>query len=93
MNDNTITCPHCKQQFEISEALKHEIEEKVVQDERKKFEAKLREEVKKAEEQAKNKAIKTLEAEIKNSEEEIGLWIYAPYFNESLHGMFNASLK
>ncbi len=28
-----------------------------------------------------------------NSEDELGIWISAPYFTESLHGMFESSLK
>jgi hypothetical protein len=29
MNEQLITCPHCKQQFPLSQAMQHEIEEKV----------------------------------------------------------------
>jgi hypothetical protein len=34
----TIICPHCKEEVELTEALTHQIEEKVLDDSRKKFE-------------------------------------------------------
>lgn len=50
---NTIVCPHCNKEVEISEAFRHQIEDKVKKDSLKEFEAA----VKKAEQDAYDKAI------------------------------------
>lgn len=51
---NTITCPHCKKQVEISEALTNQIENDILEKERDKH----REELEKAERLAEEKALK-----------------------------------
>lgn len=40
---NTIICPHCKEEIELTEAFTHQIEEKVLGDQQKKHEEELRE--------------------------------------------------
>ena len=50
---NTIKCPHCGRPVEITEALKHQIEEKALNDLNLKHQQALEEAVKKAEEKAK----------------------------------------
>lgn len=56
---NQVICPHCKKSFEITQAITHEIEEKILQEERIKF----KEELEKAKTQIEEKASKRLQQE------------------------------
>lgn len=58
-----LTCPHCKKTFEITDAFKHELQEEILAQERKKYEKELSE--------AKKKAAEDVAGELKAYQEEI----------------------
>lgn len=68
---NTITCPHCKKTVEIDLAIRHQIEERVLEDER----AKHQKDLEQLRKDTESKIAKRLEEEfllkVKNSESEI----------------------
>jgi len=64
---NTIQCPHCKKQVELSEAILHEFQDKIREEEQKNLKAKFEKE--KAEDQAEQEKRLRLEFEEKNKEQ------------------------
>src|SRR6185369_10385907 len=68
---NTVQCPYCKKQFELSEAFKHQVEEDI----RRETDTKHKEELKKLEREIEEKAEKRIKEEValmlKNSENEV----------------------
>ncbi len=67
---NTVTCKHCGKAFELSEALTHEMTEKIRSEQSEKFERDLEKAKLAAEEKALKKAKEELKLELKNSQNE-----------------------
>jgi hypothetical protein len=71
---NTISCPHCKKKFELSEALVHELEETLLQKEREKQRKDIIQMKNEIEEQTRKKALSEFQSRIdtmtKEKEEE-----------------------
>lgn len=67
---NTVTCKHCGKVFELSEALTHEMTEKIRVEQSEKFEKDLEKIKAEAEEKALKKAKDTLKLELKNTQTE-----------------------
>ena len=67
----TVKCPNCGQEVEISEALKHELEEQALAEERSRHKKELEELERKADEKAKQKAEEDFREELINRREEI----------------------
>jgi hypothetical protein len=68
--ETKIKCKYCGREIEISEALRHEVQEKILKAEREKHERELKEVEKKAEEKALVKLQKDFELQIKNLQKE-----------------------
>ncbi len=68
--ETKIKCKYCGREIEISEALKHEVQEKVLKAEREKHERELEEVAEKAEKKALVKLQKDFELQIKNLQKE-----------------------
>jgi len=68
--ETKIKCKHCGQEIEISEALRHEVQEKVLKAEREKHIQELEKVSKKAEEKALTRLQKDFELQIKNLQKE-----------------------
>jgi hypothetical protein len=67
---NTIKCTKCGEEIEISEAFKHQIEESVRDEERKKFDVEIEKTVKDAQEKASKKMEEQYALEMKNLKED-----------------------
>lgn len=67
---NLVSCPHCKKQFEISEALTHQLKEEVTSSLEKKYEEKFNAAKQNAEELAFRKISEINELKLKNLENE-----------------------
>lgn len=61
--ENVVKCPHCGKEFEVAEALKHQITEQVIADQSSKHKKELEEVKKLAEQEASQKVGKDLDAE------------------------------
>jgi hypothetical protein len=68
---NNIVCPHCGKEVEINQALKHQIEEDILQAERAKQKEELERVTKQAEEKAAKKIKEELDFKLKNSANEL----------------------
>ncbi len=68
---NTVLCPNCKHPVEISEAIKHQVEEQILTTERGKFKAELAKARLEAEEKATDRIKEELGFKLKDSQNEI----------------------
>lgn len=68
---NSILCPHCGKQVEISQALAHQLREKVREEEAARHKAELEKTKLEAEERALKRAKEEIELSLKNSKEEV----------------------
>lgn len=68
---NQITCPHCGKEVEVSEALKHEFEEKLIKELGEKHKKELEEVTRKAENKIENKLKNQFELQIKTAKEDL----------------------
>ncbi|QQG40622.1 MAG: DUF2130 domain-containing protein [Candidatus Levyibacteriota bacterium] len=67
---NQIICPHCKKSFEITQAIAHEIEEKILQEERIKFNKELEKVKLESQEQAAKKLQEQFAMQLKQIKED-----------------------
>ena len=67
---NTVQCPHCQKQFELSEAFKHQIEENILQATSKKHQQELDDIKEKTFEQANKKITQQFELQLKQIEKD-----------------------
>ena len=67
---NTVICPHCKKQVEISEALRHEFNEQELEKIKIQHEKELEEATKKAEDTSAKKVKEQFEVDLKRAEKE-----------------------
>lgn len=67
---NSVVCPHCKKSFEISDAIKHEMEEKILQQERLKFKDELEKAKSEHEEKVAKKLQEQFSLQLKQAKEE-----------------------
>ncbi len=68
---NTVVCPHCQKEFELNEALKHQIQEDVLKEERGKYKEELVKVKEKAEQDAEKRVKEELEFKLKDSKNEL----------------------
>lgn len=67
---NTVVCPHCEKEFEISEAFKHQIEDDILKEERRKHKAELEKYATEIEKQTEKRIAEEVALKIKNADNE-----------------------
>lgn len=67
---NNVICPHCKKSFELSEAFKHDIEEKILESAEEKYKKELEKIKLESEEKAQKRAERELESKLKTISED-----------------------